>query len=436
MALTITSVPTVPVAGQDVRLIGTSTTATDDATQWAVTSVPAKSKLSLGQLVQRPGVVARTDSVLLTYVPQVTVSGKPAAITRTSGSFADDGYKVGMVLDISGTASNNKRVTIAALDARRLTLGPKNTLTAETVTSSLRAVLVGSSPPSDTFTPDVPGEYDVTGYEYLEIPAAGRYDGDPLSVAQLRLVGTATSTIYVGTPLDLPIVPVSGHSSTLRIIVVGDTVRAAALVNPATELARMAALDATVAAAMAALVGVAVNSLEAADFVSSVNGACAVFEAHRVLVGIPPVHASADNTNAMLRETANSVPAAIERLNDWASKMLEHMQATSAGGTWHNADDGKNTLQVAPSARTLSEATVLLADMRERVYRRHIAQTASPASHSSADAANTLTAAASGSLSYVIMQYLDFVASNTPSIPASESEGVGDAQAAWGFRAS
>lgn len=434
MSVTITTVPSVPVAGQEVRLVGVASTGTDEATRWALTSVPAKSALPLGLIVERPPVAARTDSVLLTYVAAVTTSQgtKPAAITRATGSFVADGYLPGMVADISGTVSNNKRVAVTAVAAGKLTLDATYTLTSETVTSSLRGALEGGSNPIDTFTPDVAGEYGVAAYEYFYAPAVGSYDGDPLSVAQYRLLSTSTTTVNVGTALDLPINPVSGHSTTLRIIVIGDTVRAAALVNPATELARMAALDATVAAAVAAMVGVAVNSLDA-DFITDVTTIGAAYEAHRILV-TGSVHYSSDTTNALLREQAYSIPTAIQRLNDIAAKLIGHTQATSAGGTWHGFDDNLNTLQVAPSASSLAEAIVLKADLRERLYERHRGQTSAPAVHGLAD--NTNTIAAPATLPAAIVAYLDYVADNTPDIPAGEAEGVSDAQAAWGFRPS
>jgi hypothetical protein len=143
----------------------------------------------------------------------------------------------------------------------------------------------------------------------------------------------------------------------------------------------------------------------------------------------------ADSKNVLLVEAAKSVPAGIRRLNDLASKFRGHAESGTSGGGWHAAgqDDTKNTLQVAPIAQSLGEAIVLKADLRERCYRRHIAQTSDPASHGLADGVNTIDDPLT--LPATIAAYLDFVANNAPSIPAGESEGIGDAQAAWGFRA-
>ena len=281
---------------------------------------------------------------------------------------------------------------------------------------------------TQTITFDVPGEYGVTAAAYQEIGggAAGTWR---------KFLGTETATIHVGGYVEMPIAPVNGHGSTLRLLVVNDTVRGAELVNPATELARVAALDATVAAAVTALEGVAVNSLDV-DFVTDVNTLCSKISAHIILTSLGGsfVHAVADTTNTLLRETANSLPGALDRLNDAASHFVAHQQATSAGGVWHSGgDDGKNLLQVAPKAATLGEGTVLKADLRERCYGRHRAQIASPACHGVADTNNIM--APPLTLPSAIVAYLDFVATNAPSVPAGESEGIGDAQAAWGFRA-
>jgi hypothetical protein len=166
------------------------------------------------------------------------------------------------------------------------------------------------------------------------------------------------------------------------------------------------------------------------DFVTDVNDICTNFAAH-IIRTAGGVHNSVDTTNALLRETANSVPAAIDRLNDCAAKLTGHQQALSSGGTWHSGDDGKNTLQVAPSAKTLGQAVVLKADLRERVYERHRVQTASPASHGASDSVNDMDDPLT--LPAAIAAYLDFIADETPGIPAGEAEGIGDAIAAWGF---
>jgi len=207
-------------------------------------------------------------------------------------------------------------------------------------------------------------------------------------------------------------------------------VRAAELANPLTETARLAALDPTVAAAVTALVGVTVANLDV-DFVTDVNAMALAYERHRILVGIPNVHNSADSTNAMLREDSASIPAAIARLNDLAQKFTNHRVATSAGGAWHNADDESSTLQVAPGATSLGEAVVLKADLRERGLERHRVIVGASSAHDSADTTNTMSDPLP--LPSAIVAFLDYVAAASSAV-AGEPEGIADAVAGLGFR--
>lgn len=427
MSLSLSISPVYPAFGEPVTLVGESSLAADDAVQWELTSVPSKSALAAGLLVTPAPKVARTKNTPMSFVARSTQRGHRASITRSSGSFVAEGYLPGMALTISGSASNDSLVTISAVEAQRLVLGPNDVLTAESASVTLTGTLNDPDrTPSNTFVPDVAGEYGFTAMEYLPL------DMGPAGQS-LKLVSTSTLTVHVGGYLDLPIEPVNGHASTLRILVVNETVRGAALIEPRTELARVAALDTTVAASVTALVGVAVGSLDA-EFIETVNLGCAAYEAHRILTGGGPVHGSADTTNVLLREFAWSVPTAIARLNDWSDKLRKHMESGTSGSTHHDEDDTRNTLQVAPTAKALGEATVLLADLRNRVYARHIAQVDDPDSHRTADVTNTVTATALGKVSYAVVQFLDYVAGGV-SAATGESEGVADAQAMWGFRA-
>lgn len=282
----------------------------------------------------------------------------------------------------------------------------------------------------NTFTPDAPGEYGFQALEYHNTEPSGAYASDPLSQARHDLKSVYAATINVGTTLDLPIVPVNGHSSTLRITVVGDHVRAAALVEPATDLARMAALDTTVAAAVSALVGVLVTGIDV-DFDEDVNDLCEKFTDHIILT-TGSVHFEADLTNTLIREPAYATASGINRLNELSSKFAGHREATLTGGDWHDSDDNKDVLAVAPFATTLAEAIVLKADLRERGYERHRVLTANPDSHGNPDNTNAMPNPLP--LPVAIVAYLDFISNNAPDIPAGEGEGIGDAQAAWGFR--
>lgn len=431
MAVTISTSPIYPGAGQPVTLVGAADAGEDSATQWELTSVPDGCDLALGRIVERhPNVVRETAS----FTFQAETTKAPAFIARTEGTFAP--FVPGMLVDITGTTSNNRRVTVAATEPLKLTLSADDALTTETATSTLTGAFFGRSGGfADTITFPIPGEYGVTASEiFITSGAGGSYAGDPMGVTQSRLLGRTTATIHVGGFVELPIKVVAGHSATLRLLVVNDTVRGAELVDFRSDIARLAALDTTVAAAVTALVGVAVNNLDA-DFVTTVTLGVNAYEGHRVLTGAGPAHFVADNVNAMLRQQAWSIPTTIARLNEWAAKMTAHqMGGNAALAAWHDEDDSKNTLQVAPTAATLGEAVVLLADLRNRVYRRHYVQVDDPDSHRAADGINTLGAPTSGTLSFAIVAYLDFVASAI-SAAAGEGEGLADAQSAWGFRA-
>lgn len=433
MTISVSTLPAYVAAGEPCTLVGTCSDGADEDAEFSLSAVPQKSALALGKIVERHPTTVRTLSAKLTFHAATVKPERAANITRTDGSFTAEGFLPGMSVDISGTSSNNRRVTLAAVESQKLTLAPRDVLIAETSTASLLGAAYGSGgAATNRITFDVPGEYTVDAYEVFRVDAIGAHANDPLAVAQAQILSSTSATVHVGGYVEMPIQPVNGHGITLRLLVVNDTVRGAALVSPATDLARAAALDATVIAAVAALEGVAVTALDV-DFVSDVNTLCAAYEAHRILsAGSPGVHYGPDNTNALLREPAYSLLSAMARLNDLAEKLGNHMAALSSGGTWHATDDTKNTLQVAPRATTLGEATVLKADLRERVYRRHRITTAAPASHGNADNINFM--APPQKLPAAIVAYLDFIASESPSVASGESEGIADAVAAWGFR--
>ncbi len=79
----------------------------------------------------RPTNYAKTAAVSLTYA-----DANPDTIVRGSGSFLTDGWLVGMVVVITGTATNNKKVTIATVVALTITLIAGDTLLAEGPVSS------------------------------------------------------------------------------------------------------------------------------------------------------------------------------------------------------------------------------------------------------------------------------------------------------------
>lgn len=278
------------------------------------------------------------------------------------------------------------------------------------------------------FTPDVPGAYGLTANNYQELCP------DPAKGIVLKFLGITTQTIQVGKAMDLPIQALNGHSITLRITVVGSTIRAASLVDAATDLARNAALDTAVAAAVEALVGQTIASVEN-DLVTNANDLRAQYEAHRVLVGsVSAVHVSADNTNITISKPARDVQTAVILVQELSTRVMNHLMPGFQDTGWHNgtAWDTRNYLMVLPRCTNLAQATVLCADLRERVYERHRVLTSDPASHVNADTTNA--SAAPKTLTSAIVTYLDYIAQGDPTAPTGQSEGIGDAQAKLGFR--
>ena len=279
----------------------------------------------------------------------------------------------------------------------------------------------------DGYTPDVPGEYVLKVFEYAKTVAAPRWDEDGTAEVWSRLVSTSTTTINVGAFVDLPIVTTAGHGAVLRLQINDETVRGATLVNPTTELARVAALDVQVTSALAAIPGLAVSAV-ATDIQAGVNDLLTKYEAHRQLT-TGGVHAVADSVNVSSLFAAKSQDGAIALLNELRTRLVGHLKA----GTWHHGvDDSKNVPLVGP-ASSLGQATLLLADLRLRVYDRHRQQISAPAVHNVADNTNTLTVATSA-VDTVATTYADVIIDTNPSVTAGEAEGAIDAQHRYGFR--
>lgn len=286
--------------------------------------------------------------------------------------------------------------------------------------------------PTDVFTPDVPGEYGIKAYDIRETGIAPpRFRDDPIGNPGTIVLGTQTGTIYVAAVMSLPITTAVGHGVRLEVRIVNATVRQAELLDALTEVSRTAALDSTVAASLAALVGVAVSSL-GNDFVTGVADMHAKFEAHRVLTA-GSVHANADSVSAMQSYAPNSVDYALLVLNELYDKLVRsHMQTgTSITPRWHSdSDDGKN-VPLAGKATTLAQGTVLFADLAYRVYERHRAQTLNPPVHGAVDATNVVVAAAP--LSALIRDYFDAIAAVSPSAISGENQGANQAAHRYGF---
>ena len=296
-------------------------------------------------------------------------------------------------------------------------------------------VLDSAGDGTDGFTPDVPGAYAVTAFEYRDVSGqAGSYAGDPKGAAYTRHVGATSGTVYCGERMQLPVRTEAGHGFTLRLTVLDATIREAEADEPLTELSRVALLDAGVVAALAAIEGRPANGIDV-DFATDVRTLRSSYENHRVqLGGGTAIHASADTVNVAGREPSYSTADAIVSLNALRDTLLQHMQQGAAGGAWHPNDDTKNVPLVG-KAKTLGEAVVLKADLRERCYRRHIAQIATPAAHGTADGSSSSGIAAALTLPAFLVAFLDYVAAASTA-PTGEQQGAVVLAAGLGFTAS
>ena len=280
-----------------------------------------------------------------------------------------------------------------------------------------------------SFTPDVGGDYAITVYTFRRIIGASGYGSDPSGEARLVLSSVDTSqTISAGPYVDLPIVTQAGDGGTLRCTIVNDTVRAATIVDTVSEVGRVAALATAVTTTLTALVGVAVSALNT-DLQTGSADLRTQYEAHRVdTSGSPAIHDSADSGNASAYSAAASQAAAVLLLNDLRAKMCDHQRNINV----HPYGQDLANWPLIGSAETIAQATVLFADLSERVYERHRIQVAAPTCHGSADTTHAMTAP--GLLTTAIVAYLDAIAAVSPSVATGEATGATEAAHRYGFR--
>lgn len=283
----------------------------------------------------------------------------------------------------------------------------------------------------DTFTPDVAGKYEIIPYDVRAFVGQPQHAGDASASREVIVGVGARAAVNVVSPVDIRIGTLPGHDITLRLGIFVSEIYSAELVNPATDLARLAALSSTVLAALTALEGIPVGDITTSTLLSRVIALRAAYEAHRVLTA-GSEHTSADTTNAVNYEPPNSDDAALACLQELYERIRGHELAGASGGSWHTNDDTKNTV-ITPVPLTKAQAIVALSDLEERVYERHRVQTASPTVHGAADTAHAL--AAPHALTNLIVAYLDFIASNSAIAIDNENEALGTVERILGFTA-
>lgn len=273
-----------------------------------------------------------------------------------------------------------------------------------------------------TFVPDTDGVYAFVAYDYRS--RSGITDDDPGVI----LVATQTGNVYVATAIELPIVTENGRGVTLRLRVLNSRVRAAELILPLDEISRVAIASSGIATKLAALVDVSVVSLTP-DFDVEVSAMISTFNAH---LAFETVHNTPDTVNIVTENAPFTREASIRALSVLADRMLSHLRGRSeVRGIWHELADDTANYPVAKRGRTLGEALVLKADLRERVYERHRVRLGSPSVHDAADNTNTLTPPSV--LDELIVAVLDEFVRATPTAPVGEEPGAVLAARSMGF---
>lgn len=359
----------------------------------------------------------------LTLTPTFPVENEEVALTFASTP--NSTFVIEITAVPSESAITNGFLT-TALDVDNQTIGQTNA-----------QAIVDDDLISNTFTPDVGGEYDITVYEFREVVGFTQgHDADPNADARFDLKAVSTFVaslgVVVGANMDLPLLTSDGEGATLRFNVSDVIVRVATIVDAVTEKSRVAALQTSVTAALAAIIGSAVSVL-GTDLIAGTNDVSDEYERHRQLT-VGPVHVNGDTTNVVDLGDADSLDGAIALLNELQLKIVRHLtDSASATTNWHvgGVDDLLNLPLAAPAA-DLASATVLLADMRERVYERHRVQIANPSAHTTADSTNDLDDDPT-LLDDIIVAYFDALADDTPTAPDNEPQGVTDLSHRFGF---
>lgn len=299
-------------------------------------------------------------------------------------------------------------------------------------TSPLAAALAEQQ--ATTITPDVAGEYVLRIYELTERTARPRFARDAIGPGDARFELSAVQdvTMHVGATLELPLVTAAGSGAVLALTVVDETVRALALVDHTDEQARQCAIISGVTSALGAAVGSSVATIMG-DFVARAEALRIELQSsggHYALAG--GWHRAMDATNPVTYGVTTDPVAAIAVVNACRISLEGHLRdRTLAASPWHHNDDMVNW-PIARDARTVGEAQVLLADLRERVYERHrvLNNASSPTVHDNAAGDTTNALAAPTLFDSIVVAYFDALAAVTATAPAGEPEGAADALAA------
>jgi hypothetical protein len=269
---------------------------------------------------------------------------------------------------------------------------------------------------SSAFTPDVAGDYTFKAYDMREIVGTPAFSGDPSGENRFELLNTQSGIVKVGALMEMPVVTSDGNGATLQLRVIGDHIRAASFVDSVSEIGRVAALQPDVVQALAATVGKTIDAA-CTDLIPALkelrekyNGkpmasgpAYQNTQGHRSRAG-GRVHFEADTVNVLTSGLPFSLKFAVKLVNDLREKLIGHLEdsikyavQTLAGppaqftGFWHYTGEQQlnevapvhavtwgtpgadtTTTPILGAAIDLPTATVLLCELRWRVFNRHI----------------------------------------------------------------
>lgn len=332
----------------------------------------------------------------ITYTPTAPVGGDEVTLTLTSGGSA--------------------------------TRSPTFELTSVPEESSLSTGIIydNNGAPTNRFTPDVAGDYGVSGYRYVRRAAPARFDGAASGRDYGYIDAAETATVYVGEALVFDLVTVEGHNATLTLTIANDEVKTATLGNYSTRLAAHTLDDTTVAAKLAALVGESSTTLNTSTLTALVADMRTQYTAH---IASGTFHNSADTTNTVSLAAPSTDLLAVDVLNEIRGDLIAHQRT---GGAWHDADDTTN-YPLVPAATNIRSAHVLYADLW-RMYEAHRTQSGV---HPTSDTTNTLLDDGSGArpegpLHDFIFTWLNFI--KTPAATGGRAGGLATLEDRYGFR--
>lgn len=346
-----------------------------------------------------------------------------AITTSPTSPVAGSSVTLSSSLD-TGVAADALVIELTSLpDASTLSLGyvTNNSALDDQATSALE--IAASENDTASFTPDEPGGYGVTIYLFTRVAAIGEES------PRWRLKASESATIDIGGYVDLDILTDLGDGATLRLTIVGSTITGAALRDFVNDKSRVAALRSDVISRLSDIESTAVSTA-LGSIITRVDDLRTELEDH---FASTTWHTVADSGNLPELAAPKTIDGAIDVLNQCREAVRGHV--LNEGGGYHTNQD-LDAVPVIGEAVSLAEATVLLAEVRERLYETHRVRDtgSSPAIHINAggDTTNALTAATK--LDGIITTYLTELTDEDPAVAGGESEGIYDAVHLAGFR--